>query len=519
MTMVRLGALALCALVLQSSPLAQALPQPGSEPIIAGVLRHLPADATRAAFENDVPALVRFYEQRGYEPAWIAGSGLSAAGRNILAEIRNAAVQGLNASEYLLEAIDEHLRGSTPADLAELDVLLSLAVARYAHDLGWGITLPSEVDRDNAYQAREFAADAVLGRIVGAPDPTAALRAYEPPTFVYREMKQALAELRAVQAAGGWKALSEGPVLREGDSGPRVQELRDRLVERGDVPREAAVGDVFDATLKSGLQRFQDRHGLEPDGICGKAVRSELNVPVGVRIQQVRLAMERIRWLPPPTNARRVAVNLADFRAYVFDGDSITFETRAVIGKQFHETPMFTATMTYVVINPYWNVPPSIARAEILPKVRADPGYLARNHMVRDGNTIRQLPGPWNSLGRLKFMFPNPHNVYLHDTPARTLFAMADRAFSHGCIRLEHPAELAALLLGPQGWTPERIQAAIDTGQQQVVTLDQPIPVTISYATAFRTPDGLLHYRRDVYGRDRKLLAALTHRSQGSWEQ
>jgi murein L,D-transpeptidase YcbB/YkuD len=226
-----------------------------------------------------------------------------------------------------------------------------------------------------------------------------------------------------------------------------------------------------------------------------------------------------VRWLPPATSGRRVVVNLADFRAYVFDGDRITFETRAVIGKQFHETPMFTATMTYVVINPYWNVPPSIARSEILPKARANASYLSRNHMVIDGNAVRQLPGPWNSLGRFKFMFPNPHNVYLHDTPARTLFALADRAFSHGCVRLEQPADLAAVLLGAQGWTPERIAATVEGGQQTVVSLTTPIPVTISYATAFRTPDGVLHYRRDVYGRDSKLLAALAQRSQGSWEQ
>jgi len=229
--------------------------------------------------------------------------------------------------------------------------------------------------------------------------------------------------------------------------------------------------------------------------------------------------MERLRWLPPTTSGRRIAVNIADFRAYVFDGDSITFETRAVVGKRFHETPMFTALMTYVVINPYWNVPPSIARSEILPKIKADANYLAKNHMEMEGNRIRQLPGPWNSLGRFKFMFPNPHNIYLHDTPARALFSEADRAFSHGCVRLEKPAELAAVLLGSQGWTPERIRATVETGAQTVINLATPIPVTLSYATAFRTPDGLLHYGRDIYGRDRKLLAALEARSEGSWEQ
>jgi murein L,D-transpeptidase YcbB/YkuD len=248
-------------------------------------------------------------------------------------------------------------------------------------------------------------------------------------------------------------------------------------------------------------------------------VVSELNVPLATRIQQVRLGLERLRWLPPSPPGRRVGVNLADFKAYVFEGDEIIFETRTVVGKAFYETPMFSKLMTYIVINPYWNVPPSIARREILPKVNEDPDYLARNHMEMDGGSIRQLPGPWNSLGRFKFMFPNHHNIYMHDTPARAAFARADRTGSHGCIRLEKPAELAALLLGPQGWTSERIAAAVATGEQTVVPLKTPIPVYISYVTAFLGPDGLMHYRRDVYGRDKNLLDALARRGQGAWEK
>ena len=231
-------------------------------------------------------------------------------------------------------------------------MLLSLAVARYAHDPGWGITLPSEVDHAHAYATRPFAADEVLGRVSQAPDAGTALRAYQPSTFFYRELRQALSDMRAIQARGGWKTVADGPVLKQGAVGPRVQ-LRARLVERGDLAATASKGETFDAELTAGLKRFQDRHGLTPDGAYGKSVVSELNVPLPTRIQQVRLAMERLRWLPETSTGRRVAVNLADFRAYVVDGDSIAFETRTVIGKRFHETPMFTGTMTYVVINPY----------------------------------------------------------------------------------------------------------------------------------------------------------------------
>jgi murein L,D-transpeptidase YcbB/YkuD len=289
-------------------------------------------------------------------------------------------------------------------------------------------------------------------------------------------------------------------------------------MERGDLP-QGPRDDEFDDTLVDGLKHFQDRHGLAVDGIYGTKALAELNVPLSKRIEQVRLGLERLRWLPRTSTGRRIAVNIADFKAYVFDDDRVTFETRAVVGKLFHETPMFTGRMTYIVINPYWNVPSSIARKELLPKAKADPGYLARNHFEYDGTSIRQRPGPWNSLGRFKFMFPNPHNVYLHDTPARTLFNEADRAFSHGCVRLEKPAELAELLLAEQGWTAQRIRAAVQTGVETVVNLDKPIPVYISYITAFLGADGLLHFRRDVYGRDKRLLDALQQVSQGEWDR
>jgi L,D-transpeptidase YcbB len=493
--------------------------QVGPTPPIAAALSEAPPAAAHSAFEGLLPALDRFYAKRQYQPVWTTGPSLSPAAASALRALGEAREEGLNVEDYLAAPIGALAAARDPSRAAELEVLVSLAVGRYTRDLGWGISLPSEVDKDHSYPARTFVADEVLDAVVRAPDAGAAIRAYRPATFVYNQFAQALADLRAIQARGGWKTVAAGPVLRAGDAGARVLELRARLVERGDLPLSASTGDSFDVELAAALKRFQERHGLTPDGVYGKAVVSQFNVPLATRITQIRLAMERLRWLPDYSTVRRVAVNLADFRTYVFDGNSIAFETRSVIGKRFHETPMFTAMMTYLVINPYWNVPPSIARNEILPKVKSDPDYLASHHMEMNGSSIRQLPGPWNSLGRFKFMFPNSHNVYLHDTPARALFAQADRAFSHGCVRLEQPAELAALLLADQGWTPERIEAAVAAGKPVVVTLEKPVPVTIGYATAFRTPDGLLHYRRDVYGRDARLLAALEQRSSGSWER
>lgn len=486
--------------------------------LIETALGRPPSAAARIGLEDALPAVSGFYKTRGYQPVWTGPTGLNPSGENVMRALARANEDGLNPEDYVPNALAGLAAQRTPGSAADLEVLLSLVVVRFARDIGWGITVPSEVDRANSYDLRPFDAGAVLGDVAAASDPGDALRQYAPPSFVYGLVKRALAELRSRRARGGWTDATDGPTLRKGDRGPRVAELRTILMERGDLP-QGPKDDAFDDTLVEGLKHFQDRHGLDADGIYGKKVLTELSVPLSTRIEQVRLGLERLRWLPRTSTGRRIAVNIADFKAYVFDNDRVTFETRAVVGKLFHATPMFAGRMTYIVINPYWNVPVSIVRSELLPKAKADPGYLERNHFEYDGTSMRQQPGPWNSLGRFKFMFPNPHNVYLHDTPARTLFNEADRAFSHGCVRLEKPAELAELLLADQGWTAQRIQSAVETGRETVVNLEKPIPVYISYITAFLGQDGLMHYRRDVYGRDKKLVAALQQVSQGDWDR
>ena len=488
-----------------------------SSPIEAALHRPPPA-AARIGLEDALPAVSRFYTTRGYQPVWTGPSGLNPSGESVMRALARADEDGLNPEDYVPGALADLAAQRTPESTASLEVLLSLVVIRFARDVGWGITVPSEVDRANSYEMRPFEAGAVLADVAAAPDPAEALRQYAPPSFVYGLVKRALAELRSRRARGGWTHATDGPTLRKGDRGPRIAELRAILMERGDLP-PGSRDDAFDDALVDGLKHFQDRHGLDVDGVYGKKVLAELSVPLSTRIEQVRLGLERLRWLPRTSTGRRIAVNIADFKAYVFDDDRITFETRAVVGKLFHATPMFAGQMTYIVVNPYWNVPVSIMRSELIPKEKADPGYLARNHFEYDGTSMRQQPGPWNSLGRFKFMFPNPHNVYLHDTPARTLFNEADRAFSHGCVRLERPAELAELLLADQGWPAQRIQSAIETGKETIINLEKPIPVYISYITAFLGADGLMHYRRDVYGRDKKLVAALQQVSQGEWDR
>jgi len=507
----------LAALILAALAAADPLSTQTSPPIEAALHRPPPA-AARIGLEDALPAVSGFYTARGYQPAWTGPAGLNPSGESVMRALARADEDGLNPEDYVPSALARLAAQRTTESTANLEVLLSLVVVRFARDVGWGITVPSEVDRANSYEVRPFDAGAVLGDVAAAPDPGEALRQYAPPSFVYGLVKRALADLRSRRAQSGWTQATEGPTLRKGDRGPRVAELRAILMERGDLP-QGPKDDAFDDTLIDGVKHFQDRHGLDADGIYGRKMMAELSVPLSTRIEQVRLGLERLRWLPRTSTGRRIAVNIADFKAYVFDDDRVTFETRAVVGKLFHATPMFAGRMTYIVVNPYWNVPVSIMRSELIPKAKTDPEYLERNHFEYDGTSMRQRPGPWNSLGRFKFMFPNPHNIYLHDTPARTLFNESDRAFSHGCVRLEKPAELAELLLADQGWTAQRIQSAVDTGRETVVNLEKPIPVYISYITAFLGPDGLMHYRRDVYGRDKKLIAALQQVSQGDWDR
>jgi len=356
-----------------------------------------------------------------------------------------------------------------------------------------------------------------------------------PPFLQYRELQKKLTEYHALAASGGWPQIAAGETLKPGMNDPRIKQVRTRLAITGDISADDMDSNLFDSELEKSVKHFQKRHNLQPDGAIGKQTLAAMNVTVEDRINQLYVNMERYRWLKRDIAGPRVAVNIAGFEVFAGEQGKIDLSMPVIVGKLRHETPVFSDTIKYVDFNPYWTLPPNIAANETLPKLKKDTLYLKKHNMkIFDGwgsdskemdatkidwskvtkkemkqYRVRQEPGPENALGTLKVVFPNKYDVYLHDTPTHSLFKEEKRAFSHGCIRMSRPAEMAAWLLGgkEKGWDIERISEIVKSGQRKVVKLEEPIPIHILYRTAFVEPStNTLNFYEDVYGRD-KILA------------
>jgi murein L,D-transpeptidase YcbB/YkuD len=520
------------AFLLGATPAAGQTPAPNAA--AEALARHLSL-GTGTVSERDAELLVvlaKFYQERQMAPLWLDGDGPSARAELLAKVLRDADQDGLDPEDYHASTITELLPADTPDQRAELELRLSLGLLEMTSDLASGRLEPQKVNPELFVYPQEVDPAKVIRSAAGAQDIAAFIASYEPKQAEYLRLKAALADYRALAAAGGWPTIADGPTLKPGMTGPRVAQLRPRL----DAPApQGGDSALFDPALADAVKQFQARHGLEQDGVVGQNTLAVLNVPVEDRVRQILLNLERRRWMADNPGERYVFVNLADFELKLVEEPHTVFDTRVVIGAPYRRTPVFSGDMTYLELNPHWNVPPSIARNELLPKIKADPGYLAANDFqllsdwsdnarVLDPHAIdwsavrpdtftyklRQGPGPGNALGHIKFMFPNRFNIYLHDTPARGLFARDVRDFSHGCIRVQDPEALAAFVLGRQpGWSEGQINAAVATGQRTIVTLDQPLPVHIAYLTAWVNKDGSVNFRRDVYGRDAILAAAL----------
>lgn len=380
------------------------------------------------------------------------------------------------------------------------DTLFTRVALNYAAAMTKG--LGSAVSEDNADTKLEARLSKELRSALRAGKVKTWLEGLEPKAREYRHLQYALSTYRDLATAGGWDALPSGRKLMLGDSGRRVGLLQERLRIEGDLS-EDADGLEFDQATSDAVVRFQARHGLEADGILGPATLGELNVPVEQRIRTIEVNLDRWRSFGRSFAATRVEVNTAAASLSLYNDNKITLRMNAVVGKPKHDTPSLQSTIRTVILNPQWVVPHSIVKNEIQPKIDEDPDYLTRNNMFwRDGQLVQES-GPQNALGRIKFEFPNPYRVYLHDTPARSLFGAADRAQSHGCVRLEQPLDLAEALLEANGtWSREKIEDEIRGGKTKHVALKRSIPVVLAYWTAFVEEDGTVNFRADVYDRD-----------------
>jgi len=486
---------------------------------------------------SSIRVLPPLYAKRDFRPIWTDGERTE----QLITAVKDTYDEGLDPSDYHLEEIERlqarRTRGSDSEDtslLASLDILLTDSLVRLAyhsifgkedpsnHHPHWNLTHPID-DRDPVAFMEKAITSESFGKVIDS---------WKPQHPVYGRLKSALATYRAIQAEGGWSPVPAGLPLKAGPSDERVIPLRRRLSVTGDLSGEFDDSMFFDENLEQAVIHFQSRHRLHTDGVIGEKTFETLNVPIEERIDQIRANLERARWLLHDIRGRFVIVDIAGFHVGLHEEGNIVWTSRAQVGKPYRNTPVFKSAIRYLEFNPTWTIPPGILSKDILPAVKRDPEYLKKrniNVIDRDGNVIdqssidwsqytgrslpyilRQEPGPDNALGQVKFIFPNEHFVYLHDTPSKSLFARSERIFSSGCIRVEKPLELAELLLNnPKEWNAAKITEIINSKQTAKIFLPEPMPVLLLYWTVAVDEDGTVHFKQDPYGRDKAIVEGL----------
>jgi murein L,D-transpeptidase YcbB/YkuD len=480
--------------------------------------------------------LAEFYERRNYAPAWTDNDKVA----ELVRAIQSTHADGLDPSDYHLDdvlALQAELvagRITSAADIADADLALTDSLIRLGYHQRFGKVNPYSLDSHWNFrrELNDKHPAVAIQEALDADSLIAYMQEMVPRGWVYTQMRDGLARYREILANGGWPQIPDGPTLRPGATDPRLATLMQRLAISGDMEDVKTFAPVteYDELLQAGVRHFQTRHGLDADAIIGPATINALNVTAEQRVKQLEINLERARWVLDDIEDDFILVNIAGFRVYLIRDRAIAWQSKVQVGKTYHQSPVFRDEMRYLVFNPTWTVPYSIASKEMLPSIQADPEYFQkRDFDVKDrkgniidpttvdwssvtrrnfGYTLVQRPGPANALGRVKFMFPNKHAVYLHDTPSKYLFERAERAFSHGCIRVEHPYEFAELLLGPD-WNQDRIAATLDTQEITTVSLPEPLPVLLMYWTAVVSQNGEVLFYNDVYQRDQKIAAAL----------
>ena len=497
----------------------------------------------------DSSLLAGFYNDQNYSPSWFSENGLKNEVKTLINTIKEAELEGLNPDDYHLTAIEDLMAELQTCietniliaieKLVDLDLLLTNAFLMLASHLSEGRINPEAIESEWLIKPRKVNVINILQLAIATGQVADTIETIRQKNQEYQKLKKAYIQYRHIEQSGGWPQLTLWRTTKKGDEGVMVSRLWSRLEQTGDtIPAELENTYFFGNVMENAVMRFQHRNGLKQDGVVGPETLAALNVPITQRVNQLKLNLERWRWLPHDFGDRYLIVNIADFMLHVMENNVSLMNMRVVVGKKYRRTPVLTGKMTYIVINPYWNIPHTLAKEDFLPRIRENPNVLNKlgikvyeswKEGAREINAdtinwkritdktfsykLRQNPGHVNALGQIKFMFPNKFSVYLHDTPAKNLFDKTTRSLSSGCIRIAKPVDLAEYLLKKDlNWTRKKILDTLDSMQTQVATIPDPINIHILYLTAWVDENDLVHFRNDIYDRDMVLDNALKKR-------
>lgn len=470
-----------------------------------------------AAFVDSFPKLsviakdIRaFYQGRNYSYAWFDETGMIEQAANLYNKIKDISNEGISKNKIPYhEKLGEFMENQSGQfnDTTSLftELMLTSQYLLYAKNVWQGIDEEQTIELQWLLPRKNLSYTEMLDSLISGKDILS-----NPPVYrQYYLLKEYLQKYRDVEAADTIVIANQGDAISAGDSTSLIAGIRHKLFLLGDL-QQNPNSNLFDDQLANAVKKFQKRLGLKVNGVIQKTELTELNVPIHKRIEQILVNMERSRWVTKNPSSNHLIVNIPEYKLHAVENDSVVWNMNVVVGKNQHKTVVFNGDIKYVVFSPYWNIPASILKNETLPGIRRNKNYLANHHMEWNNGNVRQKPGPNNALGLVKFLFPNSHSIYLHDSPAKSLFNETDRAFSHGCIRVAEPKKLALYLLRSDTvWNEQKIKAAMNAGKEKYVTLKQTVPVFIAYFTAWVSRDGELNFRKDIYERDNRLLEML----------
>jgi murein L,D-transpeptidase YcbB/YkuD len=463
---------------------------------------------------------VDFYKHRNYEYAWFDSTGLAEQAGNFMnllsstvEELKDSSLYNKQLAKLYADFTTDSTHMKNRDEIIKTELYLTGQFFNYASKVYQG----SELDVKELgwfIPRKKIDLTAVLDSVIKTKGKNGS--EYSPLNPQYNQLQGFLSKYYDVQKTVKWDSIPRiKKALKQGDMDTVLVVVKQRLQALGDLAKTDSMGSSFDAALTEGVKSFQQRMGLQVDGKVGQGLINELNIPVDQRIKQVLINMERMRWLPSGKDSSYILVNIPEYKLHVYEKGDQAFEMNVIVGTDGNSTVIFNGKLKYVVFAPYWNVPASIVKKEIVPGMNRNSNYLERQNMEITGTegglpVVRQKPGPKNSLGLVKFLFPNNYNIYLHDTPNRELFNLANRSFSHGCIRIAEPAKMAQYLLQDQPeWTPEKIDSAMNGAKEKWVTVKNPVSVFICYLTAWVDGEGKLNFRKDIYGHDKKMADKL----------